>query len=151
MPLLSVYLLLRFKFIDNFEISNPKQRLLPYGIIAVLLSWTAYQLYKNEIQGLPIVFVISTVICVLFNILLNIKFKVSSHAIASGGLVALYFYLTVIHHISIFNVWLISSVLLAGISGWSRLELKAHKESQVYVGVISGFVLVLTTLMIFGK
>ncbi|MCC6817284.1 MAG: hypothetical protein IT245_00110 [Bacteroidia bacterium] len=148
MPMLSMYLLKRFKFIDDFAISNPKQRLMPYGIVAVLLSFTCYQLYKNEIHGLPIAFMIATVLCVVFNILLNMKFKVSSHAIASGGLVALFLFLTVIKHLSVFNGLLIGSVLLAGISGWSRLELKAHSEAQIYIGFLSGLTIVLITLSI---
>lgn len=148
MPLLSVYLLKRFKFVDDFQISNPQQRLMPYGIIALLLSFTTYQLYKNEIHGLPIHFMIATILCVVFNILLNMKFMVSSHAIASGGLVGLYTFLTLFKHLSTFNLWLIMAVLLAGVSAWSRLQLKAHSEAQVYVGFFSGLAIVLLTLII---
>ncbi|MBL7838167.1 MAG: hypothetical protein JNM67_11680 [Bacteroidetes bacterium] len=148
MPLLSVYLLKRFKFIDDFQISNPKQRLMPYGIIAILLTFTTYQLYKNEIKGLPIHFLMATIICIIFNILLNIKFMVSSHTIASGGLVGLYMFLTIGKHISTFNPWLIIAVLLSGISAWSRLQLKAHSESQVYIGFLSGLTIVMLTLWI---
>lgn len=146
MPLLSVYLLKKFKFIDDFQISNPKQRLMPYGIIAVLLGFTTYQLYKNELYGTPIAFLMATILCVIFNILLNIKFKVSSHAIASGGLVALFLYLTLWRHLSIFNGFLIGSVLAAGLSAWSRLILNAHTESQVYIGFLSGLGIVLMVL-----
>ncbi len=148
MPLLSVYLLKRFKFIDDFQISNPKQRLMPYGIIAILLAFTTYQLYKNEIRGLPLNFLIATIFCIVYNILLNMRFMVSSHAIASGGLVGLYMFLTVVKHVSTFNVWLIAAVLLAGISAWSRLQLKAHSESQVYLGFLSGLGIVMLTLVI---
>lgn len=134
MPLLSVYLLKRFNFISDFAITDRKQRLMPYSVIAILLGFTSYQLYQNEVYGLPLKFMLSTIICVVINILLNIKFKVSSHAIASGGLVGLYLFLTMNRHLSVFNPMLIGAVLAAGISAWSRLFLEAHTEKEVYTG-----------------
>lgn len=150
MPLLSVYLLKRFKFIDDFRISNPKQRLMPYAIIAMLLAFTTYQLYKNEFYGLPLVFLIATIVCVIANILINIRFTISSHAIAAGGLVALFLFLTLIEHIAVFNWWLMGSVLAAGLSSWSRLTLNAHTEKQVYSGFGLGLTVVMLMLMVFA-
>ncbi|HEY1045044.1 MAG TPA: hypothetical protein VGF79_01305 [Bacteroidia bacterium] len=134
MPLLSVYLLKRFNFISDFAITDRKQRLMPYSVIAILLGFTSYQLYQNEVYGLPLKFMLSTIICVVINILLNIKFKVSSHAIAAGGLVGLYLFLTMNRHLSVFNPMLIGAVIAAGISAWSRLYLEAHTEKEVYTG-----------------
>lgn len=134
MPLLSVYLLKRFNFISDFAITDRKQRLMPYTVITILLGFTSYQLYQNEVYGLPLKFMLSTIVCVVINILLNIKFKVSSHAIASGGLVGLYLFLTMNRHLSVFNPMLIGAVLAAGISAWSRLYLEAHNEKEVYTG-----------------
>jgi hypothetical protein len=150
MPLLSVYLLKRFKFIDDFRISNPKQRLMPYAIIAMLLAFTTFQLYNNEFYGLPLVFLIATIVCVIFNILINIKFTISSHAIAAGGLIALFLYLTLVEHIAVFNWFLIGSVLAGGLSGWSRLYLNAHSERQVYAGYGLGMITVMVMLLVFA-
>ncbi len=150
MPLLSVYLLKRFKFVDDFNISNPKQRLMPYTIIAMLLGFTTYQLWKNEFYGLPLVFLIATILCVVANILINIKFTISSHTIGGGGLVALFLHLTLIEHLSVFNVWLLGAILASGLSAWSRLYLNAHTEKQVYTGFGVGVVVVMGMLMVFA-
>lgn len=150
MPMLSVYLLKRFKFIDDFRISNPKQRLMPYAIIAMLLAFTTYQLYNNEFYGLPLVFLIATIVCVILNILINVKFTISSHAIAAGGLIALFLYLTLAEHIAVFNWFLIGSVLAGGLSGWSRLYLNAHSERQVYAGYGLGIITVMVMLLVFA-
>ena len=150
MPLLSVYLLKRFKFVDDFNISNPKQRLMPYTIIAMLLGFTTYQLWKNEFYGLPLVFLIATIVCVVFNILINIKFTISSHAIGGGGVVALFLHLTLIEHLLVFNVWLIGAIIASGLSAWSRLYLNAHTEKQVYTGFGLGVVVVMGMLMVFA-
>ena len=149
MPLLSVYLLKKFAFIDDFYISNPKQRFIPYSILLALLGFTMYQLYKVELNGLPLSFMAATAICLLLNILINFKFTISTHGIGAGGLVALYTFLTLHEHVSVFNALLILSVLLAGIIAWARLYLNAHTEKQMYSGLALGFGVVYGFLLLF--
>ena len=150
MPLLSVYLLKRFGFVDSLSIEKPKQRLLPYSVIALLLAYAGFNLYKNDFTGLPLVFLLSTIACIFLNILINFKLKISSHAIAAGGLLGLYICLTLLQHISVFNWFLITSILLAGVSGWSRLFLNAHTEKQVYLGYVVGLAVVLPMCYFLG-
>ncbi len=142
-PLLSIYLLKKFKFIDDIYIRDPKQRLIPYSILIALLCFTIYQLYKIDMHGLPLVFMAASAFCLLCNVFINLKFTISTHAIGAGGLSALYFYLTVFEHVSAYNILLIISVLVAGISSWARLLLNAHSEKQVYMGICLGFFVVL--------
>ncbi len=150
MPFLAVYMLKRFKFIDNMYISNPKQRLLPYCIIAILLTYTGFNLSKNEFTGLPLAFLGATIVCIVVNIIINIKFTISSHAIGSGGLLGLFITLTLLEHVSIFNWFLIASILVAGISGWARLSLNAHTEKQVYLGYLVGLGIVMPICYFLG-
>jgi hypothetical protein len=150
MPFLAVYLLKRFHFIDDMQMSNPKQRTLPYGVIALLLFYTGFNLYKNEFTGLPLMFLTATIACVVLNIIINFKFTISSHSIASGGLLGLFATLTLLQHISVFNWWLIGSILVAGISGWARLSLNAHTEKQVYLGYMLGLAVVMPVCYFFA-
>ncbi len=150
MPLLSVYLLKKFRFIDDFAISNPRQRLLPYGILVMLLIFTIFQLYKIELKGLPLIFMGASAVCLLLNILINLRFTISTHAIGSGGLAGLYFFLTLNEHLSVFNFLLLCSVVLAGLSAWARLYLNAHTEKQIYSGFILGLSVVVLTCMSFA-
>lgn len=143
MPVLVVFLLKRFGYVADFKMSSPRQRVMPYLIIAGLLGFTAYQLYKNEMSGLPIYFIIATVICIVLNLLVNIKTTVSSHAIAAGGLTGLFIFLAFFEHLSQFTTFLVGSILLAGISGWARLSLDAHTEKQVYWGYALGILVVI--------
>ena len=79
--LLSLFLLKKFGFIDDFYISNPKQRLLPYGILVLLLGFTMYQLNKIELNGLPIIFMGASAVCLILNIIINTRYTISTHAI----------------------------------------------------------------------
>lgn len=149
MPLLSVYLLKKFRFIDDFAISNPKQRLFPYGILVILLIFTIYQLYKIELYGLPLIFMGASAFCLALNILINFKFTISTHAIACGGLIGLYIFLTVFEHLSVFNWVLIITVIASGLALWARLFLNAHTEKQIYSGFLLGFTAILSACLFF--
>ncbi|MES2617620.1 MAG: hypothetical protein V4613_07070 [Bacteroidota bacterium] len=146
MPLLAILLLKRFKYIDTVTIPNFKQRTLPYIVIALLLGVTAYQLNKNEMNGLPLIFLISAAVSLLINAAITLKFGVSSHGISAGGLVGLMFYTVAFQHISQFELWLFVSILIAGISGSSRLILGAHTPQQLYWGYGIGFAVVMLCL-----
>lgn len=148
MPLLVVFLLKRFGYVADYSMRNAKQRVMPYSIIAGLLGFTAYQLYKNEMNGLPIYFIIATIICIILNLAVNIRTTVSSHAIAAGGLVGLFVFMAFIEHLSQFTVFLVAGILAAGISGWARLSLNAHTERQVYLGYVLGLAVIMVMLAI---
>lgn len=150
MPLLSVYLLIKFRFVDDFYMKKPEQRLLPYSVLAGLLIFTAYQLSNIELNGLPIVFLLASAFCVLLNVLINFRFVISSHAIGAGGLIALYAFISLFEHISEMNFLLITAIPAAGISSWARLYLNAHTEKQVYAGLGLGFAVVLSACILFA-
>jgi hypothetical protein len=142
MPILSIYLFKKFGFISDYSISNPKQRLLPYSVMVVMLAFTIYQLNKSGVYGLPLVFMAASALALLINILINFVTAISTHGIGAGGLIGLFLYLTLFEHISSFNILLILSFLIAGVASWSRLYLNAHSEKQLYSGLILGFAIV---------
>ncbi len=150
-PILGILLLKQFKVIDNFQLANHKQRTIPYILIAVILSFTIFQLLKYEFKGLPIYFLLSTIICLILNIIINFKFGISSHAIAAGGFVALVFYISIVQHVSTYAYILPIGILLAGVSGFSRLWLGAHTPKQIYWGYALGFVIVFSGVFLLEK
>ena len=148
LPLLSVYLLKRFGLIDDFAMSNPKQRLLPYSIMIGIVGLTMFQLYKIDYAGLPMWFMGACAISLMANVLINLKFTISTHGIGTGGLVALYAYISYTEHLLLFKLLLIGFVLVSGIVMWARLYLQAHTEKEVYTGFLLGFAT--TSLVLLG-
>ncbi len=149
MPLLVLLLLKRFRFLNSITIADHKQRTYPYLIITILLGVTAYQLHRNEMGGLPLHFLIATCICLFLNAIITLKFGISSHTIAAGGLVALLLFVTAFQHIGQLEPWLVVSILIAGLSGTSRLILNAHTNAQIWWGYLLGFGVVFGSLVIF--
>lgn len=150
-PILGILILKQFKIIDNFQLTNHNQRTIPYIFIAVILGFTIYQLLKNDMRGLPVYFILSTIICLGCNIIINLKFGISSHTIAAGGFVALVAYLLFVQHIGIYAYWLPISILIAGLSGFSRLWLGAHNVNQIYWGYALGFIIVFASIFLLEK
>ncbi len=148
LPMLSVYLLKRFGLIDDFAMSNPKQRLLPYSIMIGIVGLTMFQLYKIDYAGLPMWFMGACAISLMANVLINLKFTISTHGIGTGGLVALYAYISYTEHLLLFKLLLIGFVLVSGIVMWARLYLQAHTEKEVYTGFLLGFAT--TSLVLLG-
>jgi hypothetical protein len=148
LPMLSVYLLKRFGLIDDFAMSNPKQRLLPYSIMIGIVGLTMFQLYKIDYAGLPMWFMGACALSLLANVLINIKFTISTHGIGTGGLVALYTFISYTEHLLLFKLLLIGFVLVSGIVMWARLYLQAHTEKEVYTGFLLGFGI--TSLVLLG-
>ena len=148
LPMLSVYLLKRFGLIDDFAMSNPKQRLLPYSIMVGIVGLTMFQLYKIDYTGLPMLFMGACALSLMANVLINLKFKISTHAIGCGGLVALYTLISYREDLILFKGFLIGFVLVSGIVMWARLYLQAHTEKEVYTGFLLG--LATTSLVLLG-
>jgi membrane-associated phospholipid phosphatase len=68
-------------------------------------------------------------------------YKISIHMTGSGGVVGL---LALLSTTSMFNVtWLLAvAVMLSGLVGVSRIQLKAHTHMQVYSGFAFGFTVI---------
>ena len=75
------------------------------------------------------------------------RFKLSIHLLAIGGVLASVIYVGIINETSDVN-WISSIVIASGLLAWSRLELKAHTLKEVYVGFSVGFLCMLSVLML---
>ena len=71
-------------------------------------------------------------------VLALLRKKLSAHLAAIGGLAGALVMLSIRLHTD-FLILICFMVLLAGISGMSRLALRAHKENEIYWGFLLGF------------
>ncbi len=140
-PILFVYVLKKLKFIDSFQLENANQRWLPYTAVAILLSLTAWQLYNNELESLILNFLLASILSIILNVIINFKFKISSHAIAASGYFALMVNRIQYQHFEFLYLFIISLIIL-GLVFWSRLLLKAHRINEIIYGGILGFLVV---------
>ena len=136
-PLSFLPLMVYLKLIDDINISDKKQRLLPLIITGIIYFTTFYLIRRMPIPFIN-VFLLGSTICIAINALIVSWWKISSHLMGVGGLVALAIGLIFRLHAHM-PFLLICCVLIAGLVGFARLQLKAHTPAQVYVGFFVGF------------
>lgn len=139
-PIGLIYILKKRRIISSFKIEKREERFYPLfiGLLFYIITWYLInRLYLPPVYSY--ILAISTVLTV-FAIVSNFFFKISLHSLGaaafSSGLLA-------VAYIYNLEMMLLISItfLLSGLIASSRLILKAHKISQVYAGLILGFLL----------
>lgn len=139
-PISVIALLYRYGKISDPGVNNQKDRLIPYAI--TVLSYLASAIYLSNVNApkwIPM-FMIGGGIAALVSALINLKWKISAHGAAMGGLVALMFAIWA-NGYATFNYMYITciAIILTGIVGTSRLILNCHTLGQVLAGTLNGF------------
>lgn len=138
-PLLISILLLNRKVINSLEMETQKERIIPYAFTILFYIFTLYMLKKAPIPPIIFNFIIGATLSVMLAFIINIKWKVSAHMIGIGGLVGALFCISILLEIYI-TPFLIIALFIAGLIGSARLFLKAHNQSQIYVGFVVGMI-----------
>jgi membrane-associated phospholipid phosphatase len=87
-------------------------------------------------------FVLGGGLCILLAAIITIKWQISAHLMGIGGLVGML--ISFAYFLQMPLLVVISGILIvAGLVGFARLQLQAHKPSQVYAGFLSGVFLIL--------
>jgi hypothetical protein len=136
-PLSFLPLFLHFRIIDDINITDRKQRLLPLIITGIIYFCTFYYIRHIPIPFINI-FLLGSTICIIINAIIISWWKISSHLIGVGGLVGVALGLIFRMNANM-PVLLICCILIAGFVGFARLQLKAHTPAQVYIGFFLGF------------
>lgn len=143
-PLVFVPFYYYMKITTSITITERQDRIIPL-IITASLYYLCFNLFHiKEAPHIIQAFLLSCALCVGLTLLITLKWKISAHMIAIGGITALIFTLLYIYRIDAMFYFLIA-IIFAGIIGYSRLSLNAHNPKQVYLGFFTGF---FTTLLI---
>lgn len=137
LPLLAMALLsINLKFETSSE--SGTSRALPLLISSV--SYYAGYLLLNRINAYPVfkIFLIASVLVIVVLLILSLKWKISSHMAAMGGLTGALLALS--FRTGINPVWAIVLVIVAsGLVGTSRLILGKNRLKYLEIGYLLGF------------
>jgi len=116
-----------------------QERALPLLITAIIYSGSSwvyvYILKADKIISLTL---LSITLSVFFGVLGNRFFKISLHTIGIGGALGYFLAIQQHHRETDFLYPFLIIVILAGLGIWSRFALKAHTQSEIYIGLILG-------------
>ena len=141
-PLLCLFILYKLKIISDMNLSNRKERFIPYFCTVVSCVFCAFALYLLAILTfVPLMIAPALMIAVaatlLVNIVVNIWWKISAHATGMGVLFGGILYVSYEHYINP-SEWIIAIMFACGLVAAARLYLKAHTPGQVAAGFLNG-------------
>lgn len=142
-PMLMVILLKKLGMIDDIGLNGRKERLIPYIITIICLAATGWFLWFKSAPLWVAMFYAGGALAGLINMIINFRWKISAHAAGIAGIVAMLIQITKegfpLHSMTL---WIVGSILLAGLLGSARIWLGRHTLMQVLAGSAVGFLCV---------
>ncbi|MBP7496414.1 MAG: hypothetical protein KA792_01955 [Bacteroidales bacterium] len=137
LPGLTIYLLKKTKVIESYKMNSKKERTWPLINIIMVYTINYYFFNKLNLPNIYSIFLLSIVILSITGLLLTLKWKISLHTLAAGGISGYFFALSYLYCINI-NIILFALLLISGTIASARLYLNEHNSLQVYSGYIIG-------------
>ena len=138
LPVAVLSILKILKIIDSFLLKERNQRNMPY-IFMIIFYYLTYFLLSRA--SLPIIYSLLALLSTLLVIIaffINLYFKISVHTLSWGSLTGILVGLSYRYNIN-FSAIIILLIFISGCVAYSRLQLKAHREIEVYSGFFLGF------------
>lgn len=149
LPSLLFFMLKFAGFVSDVGLNNRRERLIPYIIIILAMCASAWLVATKCGPMWCVMFYIGGAVAAFINFIINFKWKISAHAAGIAGIVALLVRIrTVWAGSEALFVWLVISIILAGLLGSARVWLGRHTVWQVLAGYAVGFLSVYLMSMI---
>ena len=139
LPLISAILFVKSGRVESLEMRKIKERRGPLfiSILIMIIGFPIFYSIAKLSSHLSAIY-ISSIILLFFAFLITIRWKISLHMLGIGGATGTFIALNYIFGGIYYFVVLF--FFLSGLLAFSRLDQKAHNESQVYVGFVLGCV-----------
>lgn len=136
-PLFLTFLLFRFRLISSIYLDQREERVYLILAVAIFYYLTYYLLKGVSLSILFNYFMLGSALLALVTLILNFYFKVSLHMIGVGSVCGLLLGISIKYGIRA-EIPLYLSILASGITGFARLQLYAHRPSEIYWGYFLG-------------
>jgi hypothetical protein len=139
MPLISMIVLVRNKFVSGFHMPVRQERFLPYIQIVVYYGMLYYYLRAKGLNGPICAAVLGSITVLTFITIINIWTKISAHVAGVAGVAGIIAGLMQNNLVYSGPLLLGLLIVLTGLIATARLSLGAHKPNEIYLGLLTGF------------
>ncbi|NNE55686.1 MAG: hypothetical protein HKN32_06675 [Flavobacteriales bacterium] len=141
-PAVAIWLMLKRGVIGDPELSNRRERMLPYLLVIFyfLCTYVIFRLRDAHISNALLSMLLAVPIGLLISMIVNFWWKISVHSLAQGGAVGALAGLAVAHGVDTL-VPVTFFILTSGLVSAARVRLLLHTNAQVYAGFSVGLVL----------
>ncbi len=136
-PAISILLMRKLDFINDLEMLDNKERIIPMIATIVFYVWAYLATRKINFPYMMGVFMIGTLVSLFASFMINIFYKISLHVVAISGVLTATLMLVFISP-SDMSYWFLSVILLTGAIASARLYLNSHTLKEVYIGFLVG-------------
>lgn len=142
LPSLVMLIMLKLGAIKSLHMESRQERVIPLFIVALFFYGTYFLLKQGSHYAIFNIFMLGATLLVISSMLINYITKISIHMVALGGMFGTFIGFALTFNQDLY--YLLSLIILvAGLTGFARLKLKAHSPSQVYFGFGLGTVFML--------
>ena len=146
LPLCVLLLMLRAGMVSDLSLSHRRQRLVPMLVTVVAYLGAALYLHLLHAPVWLVAFFIGASVATTLAGLITVKWKISAHGCAMGGMAGMMLWLAAARMAPVnAMLWLSIVIVLGGLVGTSRLILDRHTPAQVACGWLLGAVAVFLT------
>lgn len=153
-PVVTILLLKGLKFIDSIYLRTQKERVIPFIACMIWYFWISYVWFSFGKTGnavdMPheaVQFAMATFISTIIGLMVNIKMKVSLHAISMGIVVTFMLLLAFTQDLH-FGIYLSVALLVAGMVCTARFIVSDHTSQEVYGGLAVGIASMLVAVQL---
>jgi hypothetical protein len=138
LPVLMILLLQKYEMITSIHLHRREERAYPIIFTVVFHIANYYFLSKASLPGPYMFFLVAGVFSLLSTLVITYYWKISLHMTGIGGLCGAILSLAIIWPVEL-RFMLVVLFLVAGLTGSSRLLLRAHDSWQLAGGFFAGF------------
>jgi hypothetical protein len=138
-PALSMLIMIKYGLLSSIDLRDRKERFGPYMLVIFYYVLSFFML-KWKVPFLPDTvfrFFEAVILSLVASLVINMFWKISVHLLAQGGIFGTLIGLNFIHP-NMDQIWLMLSVVMAGLTAYSRVKLDAHTHGQTYAGFLLG-------------
>lgn len=140
LPTALLFIFKKWGIISSLKLENRAERFYPLVVIFLFYAITWFLISRLPLPSLySYILAVSTILSALA-IGINFFFKISLHSMGAAAFSSALLGISYLYDLQLMVIVSIM-FLLTGLIASSRLVLKAHKPSQVYLGLVLGFLL----------
>ncbi len=136
-PGIAIVLMRQLDFVDNFEMPDKKQRIIPLIAAIICYVWAYLAVRKLSFPPTYSLFLLGSVLSLILSFVINVFQKLSLHMVGISGMMMCMMLLVLYSQTDVSYLFLIS-VVLVGLVATARIYLGAHDVREVNTGFLVG-------------
>ncbi|MEQ8240153.1 MAG: hypothetical protein RIA69_13125 [Cyclobacteriaceae bacterium] len=139
-PALSILLMKYSKQISHLDITDRKERKIPFLTIGLFYALTTYMMYQKMSLN-PVIFKLMILVTssIILIALISMRYKISVHAAAIWGVAGFFSALSSFYYTKSLIIVLPLLFLFSGLTVFARLKLGRHTPNETWLGALFGF------------